>query len=168
MSSFKNDATIKESYPRLSQMNHDATMNLEEKAAQYLKVLSLFLLSSNNCQKSTNNPFKGHERKRRLTRKIKRRQSIKKVSKYQKLSSTLDDLEKELDEKYSTANEFSGKEIYKGKDFIYKSFWEWVFYSLRLDTGIKFLSFDKRLLICNKIWMIYQINHFLFLWKFRK
>lgn len=108
---FNKDTKIKDSYPRLCKLDDDSTLNLEEKATQYLKMLALFLLSPNKSQKFTNFPLKGPQRKRRLARKLRRRQSLKKMSKYKKLSSTLNDIEKELDQKYSNVFEFSDEEI---------------------------------------------------------
>jgi hypothetical protein len=114
----QNDTSSNESYPRYSDSN-DSAMNIEYIAKQYLGVLAQFLLSSNEQTEILNIPQKDYTNKRRTIRKIKRKGTSKKILKYQKISSHLCELEKELDAMDSLAIAFSTKEILQCKNYSY-------------------------------------------------
>jgi hypothetical protein len=118
----QNDTCSNESYPRYSDSN-GAAMNIEYIAKKYLGVLAKFLLSSNERPEISNIPTFSteglHTNKRRTIRKVKRKGTLKKILKYQKISSHLCELEKELNVMDSLAIAFSTKEILGCKNYSY-------------------------------------------------
>jgi hypothetical protein len=117
----QNDTSSNESYPRYFDSN-DAAMNIEYIAKQYLEVLAQFLLSSNERPEVSNIPIfptEGSPKKRRMSRRVQRKRTTKKILRYQKISSHLCELEKELDAIESSAVAFSTKEILRCKNYSY-------------------------------------------------